>query len=52
MNPNDLRRIVEREIDELIDPVAWERCRIVNEAERESLQTIMSKWKRQTQKHK
>jgi hypothetical protein len=46
MNPNDLRRIVKREIVKLIEPAAWERCKIVNEAERESLQTVMSKWGR------
>jgi hypothetical protein len=44
MNPNDLRRIVKREIVKLIEPTAWERCKIVNEAERESLQTVMNKW--------
>jgi hypothetical protein len=46
MNPNDLREIVKREIVKLIDPVEWERCKLVNEAERESLETVMSKWGR------
>ena len=28
----------------LIEPVAWERCELVNGAEQESLQTILEKW--------
>jgi hypothetical protein len=46
MDPRDLRRIVRREIVKLIEPTAWERCKIVNEAELESLQTVMRKWGR------
>jgi hypothetical protein len=30
MDPNDLRDCVEREIVELIEPVAWQRCEVVN----------------------
>ena len=41
MDPNDLRDCVEREIKELIDPVAWKRCETVNKAEQESLRTIL-----------
>ena len=33
-----------RAIKELIEPVAWERCEVVNEAEQESLKTILAKW--------
>ena len=33
MDPNALRKCVEREIKKLIEPVAWERCEIVNQAE-------------------
>ena len=33
MDPNDLRDCVEQEIKELIEPVAWERCEVVNKAE-------------------
>jgi hypothetical protein len=47
MNPNDLRSCVKREIVKLIDPVAWQRCEIVNRAEQESLQTILGKWGRE-----
>ena len=39
MDPNDLRDCVEREIKELIEPVAWQRCEVVNKAEQESLKT-------------
>jgi hypothetical protein len=44
MDPNDLRDCVEREIVQLIEPVAWRRCEIVNKAEQESLKTILGKW--------
>ena len=44
MDPNDLRDCVEREIVRLIEPVAWERCEIVNKAEQESLKSILEKW--------
>lgn len=45
MDPNDLRDCVEQEIRKLIEPVAWQRCEVVNAAELESLQTILSNWK-------
>jgi hypothetical protein len=45
MDPNALRKCVEREIKKLIEPVAWRRCEIVNEAEQESLKTVITKWK-------
>jgi hypothetical protein len=44
MDPNDLRDCVDREIEQLIEPVAWERCEIVNKAEQESLKSILEKW--------
>jgi hypothetical protein len=44
MDPNDLRECVGQAIIELIDPVAWQRCEIVNRAEQESLKTILEKW--------
>jgi hypothetical protein len=37
MDPNDLRNCVEKEIKALIEPVAWERCELVNEAQRSNL---------------
>jgi hypothetical protein len=45
MDPNDLRDCVEEAIVELIEPVAWERCEVVNRAEQESLKTILEKWR-------
>jgi hypothetical protein len=45
MDPNDLRDCVEAAIAELIEPVAWERCEIVNQAEQESLKTILKAWR-------
>ena len=44
MDPNDLRDCVEQEITELIEPVAWQRCEVVNQAEQESLKTILKNW--------
>jgi hypothetical protein len=44
MDPNDLRDCVEEAIKELIEPEAWRRCEIVNQAEQESLQTILGEW--------
>jgi hypothetical protein len=45
MDPNDLRDCVEQAIVELIEPEAWERCETVNQAEQESLRTILEKWR-------
>ena len=44
MDPNDLRDCVENAIRELIEPVAWSRCEVINRAEQESLKTILAKW--------
>jgi hypothetical protein len=44
MDPNDLRDCVEQAIMGLIEPVAWQRCEIVNQAEQESLQTVLEQW--------
>jgi hypothetical protein len=44
MDPNDLRNCVEREISELIEPIAWRRCEVVNKAEQESLRTVLDGW--------
>src|SRR5262249_55404285 len=44
MDPNDLRNCVKRAIRKLIEPVAWSRCMRVNQAEQESLKTILEKW--------
>lgn len=44
MDPRALRECVERRIKSLIEPEAWARCEIVNAAELESLQTILSGW--------
>jgi hypothetical protein len=44
MDPNDLRDCVEKAIVELIEPVAWRRCEIINRAEQQSLKTILEKW--------
>jgi hypothetical protein len=46
MDPNDLRDCVEREIKQLIEPVAWQRCEVVNKAEQESLKTVLEQWGR------
>jgi hypothetical protein len=45
VDPNFLRDCVEREIQKLIEPLAWQRCEIVNKAELESLSTILANWR-------
>jgi hypothetical protein len=45
MDPNDLRDCVEEAIKELIDPVAWERSEVVNEATRESMKDFFKGFK-------
>jgi hypothetical protein len=45
MDPNDLRDCVEQNIRELIEPIAWARCELVNEAEQESLRHVLDQWK-------
>jgi hypothetical protein len=45
MDPNDLRDCVEEAIKELIEPVAWKRCEIVNKAEQDSLRDVLQKWR-------
>jgi hypothetical protein len=45
MDPNDLRECVESEIKKLIEPVAWQRCVMVNKVEQESLRDILKGWK-------
>jgi hypothetical protein len=44
MDPGELRDCVEEAIEDLIEPEAWERCETVNQAEQESLKTILSNW--------
>jgi hypothetical protein len=44
LDPNDLRVCVEAKILEHIEPAAWERCRVVERAERESLRAVLSEW--------
>jgi hypothetical protein len=44
MDPNDLRDCVETAIGGLIEFDAWGRCHLVNEAEQESLRTILQDW--------
>jgi hypothetical protein len=45
LDPNELRACVESEILKHIEPIAWERCKVVERAEQESLRTVMGKWK-------
>jgi hypothetical protein len=50
MDPNDLRAVVERAINSLIEPIAWKRCETVNKAEQGSLNHVMSAWVNNRQK--
>jgi len=44
MDPNDLRSRVEKQIKKHIEWKAWERCRVVDQAERESLRHVLDRW--------
>jgi len=44
MDPNDLRKRAETEIKKHIEKSAWERCRIIDAAERESLRHVLDRW--------
>jgi hypothetical protein len=46
LDPNELRDCVEQEILKRIEPAAWERCRVVEAAEQESLIRVMAAWGR------
>jgi hypothetical protein len=46
MDPNDLRDCVEHAIIDLIEPVAWQQCEVVNKAEQASLKTVLEGWPR------
>jgi hypothetical protein len=45
LDPNDLRARVEEEINNHIEDEAWERCKVVDRAERESLRHVLDQWK-------
>ena len=44
LDPNELRDCVRQEILENIEPDAWERCKVVERAERDSLRMVMARW--------
>lgn len=44
MHPNDLRKRVEDAVEAEIEPEAWGRCERAQEAEQESLQTLLDRW--------
>jgi hypothetical protein len=44
LDPNDLHACVDGEIARRIEPVAWERCKVVERAERDSLRSVMALW--------
>ena len=45
MDPNELRECVEENIRACIgDPDAWDRCELNTEAQRESLELVLSRW--------
>jgi hypothetical protein len=47
MDPNDLRARIEEAIRTEIEPEAWERCAVVEKAERDSLRSVLDAWKAQ-----
>jgi hypothetical protein len=44
LDPNDLRDIVEQAILDEIEPVAWNRCVVVEKAEKKSLRDVLDAW--------
>jgi hypothetical protein len=46
MDPRNLRDCVEAAIKHLIEPEAWQRCEVANEAEQESISDFLGTWKR------
>jgi hypothetical protein len=44
LDPNGLRDLVEEQINQWIVRSAWDRCKRVEEAERESIQTVLGRW--------
>jgi hypothetical protein len=44
LDPNELRDRVERFIRKLIDFAAWDRCKVVEQAEQQSLVAVMESW--------
>jgi hypothetical protein len=45
LDPNDLRDLVEKAIQREIEWKAWNRCAVVERAERVSLRTVLDSWK-------
>jgi len=45
LDPNALRALVEAAIKNEIEPTAWNRCAVVEKAERESLRHVLDSWK-------
>jgi hypothetical protein len=51
LDPNVLRRCVKHHIEDCIeDREAWERCKRVNDAERESLEGFLKSWTRKSKR--
>ena len=44
LDPNELRNCVEQAIWRTIEPTAWERCKVVERAEQQSLRSILTGW--------
>jgi hypothetical protein len=44
LDPNELRARVETEILKHVEPEAWRRCKLVEQAEQQSLRTILEGW--------
>ena len=44
LDPNELRNCVEEAIWRTIEPTAWERCKVVERAEQQSLRSILTGW--------
>lgn len=45
LDPNKLRTLVKNAILKEIEPIAWQRCAVVEKAERDSLRHVLDRWK-------
>jgi hypothetical protein len=47
MDPNVLREIVRKAIEDEIEPAAWRRCEALQKAENKSLEKMVKSWTKQ-----
>jgi hypothetical protein len=51
LDPNVLRDCVRKAIEAEIESEAWERCKVVEQAEQDSLRSVLKSWQRHIRRH-